>query len=814
MNQLWARYADKRYVDILRALRLKVALSRGAMWLEILVRRFWPVWTLTLFAYAFVAFDGLTLVSVNVGRGVIIAVILVGIGLLVGGFRGLRIPSRDAAIDRLDWDGAGAPLASLRDHPATGKGDDLTRALWELHQAQMAARAADLVPSPPDLRLAAFDRYGLRLMALICASVAVAFAPSGGFTSVKAAISLPVLSAGVGAASIEAWATPPPYTGKPQVYLGEVADGVILELPVGTEIVMQVYGGSDEVTLIESVSDVGSAFAGDKTTVRNATLTVSQSGDVEVLDGKSVLDAWRIIASKDDTPNVIVTEDLGQTTSGAMRLPFSATDDYGIVAGMARITLDLENVDRRFGLTPEPVEREPLTVSLPLPFRGETDAISEVLVEDFSKDLWVGMPVTITLSVRDAAGQIGEVETFGMMPGKHFFVPLAAAFAEQRRDLLWSSDNDKRVLQVLKAVTYLPEDLALSSGTYLRVRSAIRRFEGMLEDGVSADERAEITEVFWDIAVFLEDGDIGDARERLRRAQEKLLQAIEQNAEQEEILNLMDELRDATEDYLEMLAAEAEQNREPSEDEGQQSSGNDQLRQMLDDLQRLAENGESEAARKLLDEMRQMLEDMQLAEQDGGNSEQMEQMQDALGQQQGLSDQTFQQLQEQLENGEEGSPEMEQLLAERQEALREFLESLQSQQSDATRESTAEANENMEASRDSLGEGDLGQALNEQAEAIENLRESIRRLGEEMQQAGQGRNGLQEGETQDSPAGDDPLGRPLGRTGTTESGETFVPDQNASERARELLDEIRRRSGDVDRPEAEIEYLKRLLDRF
>jgi len=423
------------------------------------------------------------------------------------------------------------------------------------------------------------------------------------------------------------------------------------------------------------------------------------------------------------------------------------------------------------------------------------------------------MPVTITLNVRDAAGQIGEVQTIGVLPGKRFYIPLAAAFAEQRRDLLWSPDNDKRVLQVLKAVTNMPSDLALSSGSYLKIRSVIRRYETMLEDGVSRDERVEITDAFWDIAVFLEDGDLGDARERLRRAQEKLLQAIEQQAEQEEIASLMEELRDATDEYLEMLAAEAEQKQKPAETT-QQLDGNEQLRQMMDELQRLAENGESEAARQLLEEMRQMLEDAQMAEQNGGGSEQMEQMQDALGQQQSLSDQTFQQLQELMENGDDGSPDMERALAERQEALREFLESLQAQQSDSAGEATGDAGENMEASRDSLGEGDLGQALNEQADAIENLRESIRRLGEELQQTGQGRNGSQEGDTQDKQAGDDPLGRPLGRTGTTESGETNEPDQNASERARELLDEIRRRSGDIDRPEAEIDYLKRLLDRF
>ncbi|MEH6739558.1 MAG: DUF4175 family protein, partial [Sulfitobacter sp.] len=39
-------------------------------------------------------------------------------------------------------------------------------------------------------------------------------------------------------------------------------------------------------------------------------------------------------------------------------------------------------------------------------------------------------------------------------------------------------------------------------------------------------------------------------------------------------------------------------------------------------------------------------------------------------------------------------------------------------------------------------------------------------------------------------------------------------DGDAYGRARELIDEIHRRSGETSRPEAERDYLNRLLDRF
>ena len=41
-----------------------------------------------------------------------------------------------------------------------------------------------------------------------------------------------------------------------------------------------------------------------------------------------------------------------------------------------------------------------------------------------------------------------------------------------------------------------------------------------------------------------------------------------------------------------------------------------------------------------------------------------------------------------------------------------------------------------------------------------------------------------------------------------------VPGAALGKRARELQDEIRRRAGERQRPEEELDYLERLLDRF
>jgi succinate dehydrogenase/fumarate reductase flavoprotein subunit len=90
-------------------------------------------------------------------------------------------------------------------------------------------------------------------------------------------------------------------------------------------------------------------------------------------------------------------------------------------------------------------------------------------------------------------------------------------------------------------------------------------------------------------------------------------------------------------------------------------------------------------------------------------------------------------------------------------------------------------------------------------EAIANLRDGAEALAKAERakaQAAQGRGG--------QPMRD-PLGRPVGET----SGQDVdVPEKSEAQRARELLEELRRRLSDGERNEEEIDYLERLLERF
>jgi hypothetical protein len=73
---------------------------------------------------------------------------------------------------------------------------------------------------------------------------------------------------------------------------------------------------------------------------------------------------------------------------------------------------------------------------------------------------------------------------------------------------------------------------------------------------------------------------------------------------------------------------------------------------------------------------------------------------------------------------------------------------------------------------------------------------------------GMGQIGAQPGD------GRDPLGRETGRSGFEALDGVRIPDEMELRRAREILDELRRRRGERRRPAIELDYIDRLLKQF
>lgn len=856
----------------LRNLRWPLRGTWFGMLSESVVQAFWPLMSVVLLVLAALMLGLQDQVMVEVVWAAIALAAAAGLGAAFYAARRFRIPSMSDAMERLDASLPGRPIQAMLDDAVIGAEDEASMAVWRAHKARMAMRASQARAVPADLRVSRRDPFALRYVAVLAFAVAVIF---GSILRVGSVTEMTPGAGGLATGPVwEGWAEPPRYTGKPTLYLNDQAEGA-LELPQGTLITLRFYGDVGALSLAETVSGrtvdlpAAAAPAQDFAILQDGTIAVEGPG------GR----VWDVTVRADSPPKVEVLGAAEVAALGEMRLPFAAEDDYGVEAGEARIILDLAAVDRRFGLQTEPDPRAEIVVQLPTPIAGNRASFQENMIDDFSKHPWANLPVKLTLSVLDAAEQQGQsVPTDMVLPGRRFFNPAAAAMIEMRRDLLWSTSNAPRMAQVLRAVSYRPQDVLRSETTALRVKRLIERLEIRASYGLDEEVQNDIAEDLWGLAIELEEGVLADALERLRRAQERLQEAMRNGASDEEIAELMDELRRATEEYLQQLQRQQAQEGQQGEDgQQQQQQGEsmqmtqDDLQRMMDRIQELMEQGRMAEAAEALQQLQEMMENMRVTQGQQGQGGQspgeqaMEGLADTLRQQQGLSDQAFRDLQEQFNpnaqagenqgnegrnggqgrgeshegqngqgqgNGEQqgqnpdgtqqGQGQGEEGLAERQEALRDELRRQQGNlpgqgtpEGDAARDALDRAGRAMDQAEQALRNRDLADAIDNQAQAMEALRDGMRSLGEAMAQEQQNQQpGQGTAETDQRAQSRDPLGREQGSNGSSSSEGPLAMGPGGAGRARELLDEIRRRSGETERPEVERDYLNRLLDRF
>jgi uncharacterized protein (TIGR02302 family) len=865
---------------------MPIALTRIGLWAERITRAFWPVWTVLFVGLAPLIMGWQDRLPLELVWGFAVLVVLALGWTLWRGVRGFRVPTRDEAVARVDARLPGRPIAALEDQQAIGAGDAASETVWRVHLQRMADRTRDARPVEPDLRLSRSDPFGLRYIALLVFVVALMF---GSLLRVGS-----VVEAGIGGTGQiatgpvwEGWVEPPGYTGKPTLYLADL-QGRAIRAPQGSLITVRLYGEVGELTVAETVS--GRTGEVPPASDVQQSFEVAQSGRLEIMgDGGA---AWDVVMLPDEAPIVELAGPVEVEASGEMAQPFRASDDHGVFAGEARIDLDLGAVDRRHGLAVDPDPREALVVDLPMPFSGDRADFEERLIDDFSQHPWANLPVTLTLTVEDAVGQSGSSTPETMrLPGRRFFQPVAKAVIEQRRDLLWSKANASRVAMVLRAVSHRPDELFNNETSYLRLRVTLRRLEAEMEGGLSDAAQEEIAQALWDLAILLEDGSLADARERLERAQERLAEAMRNGASDEEIQELMDELRAAMDEYMRMLAENAEpgENGTDQPDSGEENLqiSQSEIDALLDRIQELMEEGRMAEAQELMEQLNQMMENMRVTQGEGGDGPQtpgeqsMQDLAETLRDQQQLNDDSFRELQERFNQGQPGQqgqqgqqPEGQQQgqqpggedqpgqgqqgqqgqglgqgdnsqqgmtgeggqggeatgegsLADRQNALRQGLNQLRNalpgldgDAADRAGEALGRAEDAMEGAEDALREGDMAEAIDRQSEAMDALRDGMRNLGEalaenqrEQLEEGQGtQTGRADGRPE--PGRRDPLGRQMGNSGQFGSDENMLQGEDIYRRAEELLKELRDRSADQERPELELDYLKRLLERF
>lgn len=819
------------------------------------------------------------------------------VGWLVYLFQ-IRFPSRDESIRRIEAVSGipHRPATSYEDTLTASAADPATQAIWSAHRQRMADLIQKLRPGRPEPRTYRFDPFALRALTVLAVALGLGFTGKHALDSVAQAFRFDDRTA-LSDQRLDAWLTPPAYTGRPPLMLvdGSAPKGVTpvtasadgsepkpLEIPENSVLIVRAsgtpkrpialevwpVGAKEALPLIEPKADANPAVG-----VTEVRTEITSSATIKAVSGRDVLATWPIRMIPDNVPGIALTKNPERTNKGAMKLTYFVQDDYGVASAEVKFTRvkdkdkgDSSTAWARSGeLTgPRPPFSRPprLSLRLPTPNAKSGEAFT---YHEIGSHPWAGQKVMMTLEAKDVAGKIGRSPaTEIVLPERPFKKPLARALIEQRKLLIEDPRYSDQVLKALMALTTAPEGFIDDTRIYLPLRATVHRLGGRK---ITREVLDESIDQLWHTALRIEDGDLSEAEKNLRDIQDRLAKALEEGASDEEIRKLMQELREAFQEYAQEMQKQngnQEQQQSGNNQDQQQLSAED-LDRMMREMEQMAENGLRDQAKDMLAQMRDLMERMQQgqqnAEQQRQNKEMAEQLKklgEAVGEQQSIMDDTFEESKQQqqgqggqqmrqtqpgqkgqrgqgMQADKSGQPsgmgddqgemglrergtdegqgqargqQTREQLAQRQAQLREKIDQMRrdmQQKGLGQDEKLGAASEAMEKAEDALREGDLDEASEQQSQAMQEMREGAEQMAQQMQQNGN----QQAGENGDNSR--DPMGRPQRSQGPDQGRSVKVPDQIDIQRAREVLEELRKRAGDAQRPQLELDYIDRLL---
>jgi hypothetical protein len=830
--------------------------------------------------------------------------LVIATGFMVRSIRNARAklkPTQSQAQRRVEHDSglAHRPLDTLADTAARLSDDPLA---WRAHvrNAQNSIKNA----SRPKLRptLALIDKYYLRFIAPCALILAVMVGAGDNYERFRSGL-MPVWQSGISAktARYEAWIDPPEYTGRPPSYFKGSQE---LSAPEGSEFVARISGVKTAPRLIVREKGrtrrITAKRLGPKSFEARASLSVDAVASYRI--GESI-QSWGLKVETDRPPTIEFEDEPEAGKRDKLIFSYNLNDDFGV-----------EKLALVVALEENPIATENIDVSLP--GSSVREASLEPASLDLTKHKWAGKQVIGYLVATDGKQQTGQSETvIFVIPDKIFVEPLAKAVAEQRQLMLagtaaykplnlenratYADPDDKPLFAVDRPDETLlraPEDV---QRTAILIEAVTDRPVGIFEDPTvymglrhvygrlkRASDQADllgIPEDLWAIALRAEFGVLGDALADMQAAERALNNAMARRAPQREIDALFERYNNAVDRYMEELTLKAIEEAKKRAGEQNEAGGGggadfnqDEIQALLDAIEEANRMGDTVAARKALAQLALLLENMQiqLAQGGGGSGdgvgegmseelqEALEELNDLLGEQRQLRDETQEAGREQNDREQQGEGQQPgqgmpgqgeaggngksaEQLAEEQQQLQELLEKLEGgagkeaidKAGPGKGEGEGEEDGEGGGSGDETGEGrggsgvDIQQALRnarrameESENALENSEfyaagraqsdaiDALRELGEglvaeeakRLQRDADGENGQGGGDG-------DPFGRDQGGNGV---GDVEVPEIDDRQRARDLLEKLRKRSGEQGRDKNELDYLERLLERF
>lgn len=825
-------------------LPFRVRLMAALAWTILALERVWAALTPVIavlalcLAVAWAGLPRLLPVWVHVG---LLALAALGLGFgLWRGLRGFRFPAWRDALRRLERDSglAHRPLTHIDDSQVSNLIDPAATSLWQRHRARLMASIGRLDIGWPDNGLAARDPRALRQLALLLAVAAFFMANEAWLRRIDQAL-LPNFAGieDIDQVTVEAWITPPDYTGLPPISLSKdqiTEDGKPLDVPSGSRLLMQAQGlptsgVGGPATLL--VNDGKAPFEALDATTQRAEAVLTTGTTIGVRSGLATVIEWPVHIVADMAPSAAFAGDPTPTDRGVLRLGYTGRDDYGVTDLRLVVSRGTENFEFKLPLSQAGTDPDGARTA-----KGGS-------FQDLTAHSWAGLDVELRLVARDAMGQIGASAPLAMtLPERKFYHPVARAIIEQRKRLAADWREHQSAARELIMLKSQPETYEDRIAAFLGMDFSARR---LMASEFAPSDLPPVLQLMWDTAIDLEDGGTSLALREFRRLQQELQDALDRGAPDEEIERLMNQLQEAMNRYMQDLQQQLQRAMESGQPMRQLSPNGlklsqEDLNQMLNDARRMAQSGAKDSAKQMLDQLQKMMENLQagvpsMMSREGQQQQQLSnELARMMQRQQKLLEESYnaqrgqQPGQQGMGEGEmspgqgqgnmpgnQGNGEGSGSGAAGQEQLRRDLGNLMRQFGNTfgdLPDGLGQAEQSMRGAVDSLNNEDFGSAAENQNDALSQLQKGLQSAQQMMQrQAGQVPGRGQRDKM-------DPLGRATdeGSEGSAvDTSPTGLPmDSNDHENARKIFDELRDRRNDPSRPKPERDYLDRLLKQF
>src|SRR5438445_28380 len=262
----------------------------------------------------------------------------------------LRVPSRIEGLRRLDRNSGlpHRPATAIADEIAAPTEDSFSVALWRAHIERALRAAKTLRAGTPMPRLALRDPFAVR--ALVVVLVVATFFAAGGERMKRVAAAFDWQGVMMPANfRVDAWVSPPPYTGRPPIILpglrpGEpVQTAAALSVPAGSTLVVRATGIHLDVVASGGLAEPSSgAQSSNAKGTEERRFVINDAGAATVRGAAASDVTWQFTAIPDKPPTIALAKEPEGQARGALQLSYKLEDDYGVIGAQASVLTALD----------------------------------------------------------------------------------------------------------------------------------------------------------------------------------------------------------------------------------------------------------------------------------------------------------------------------------------------------------------------------------------------------------------------------------------------------------------------------------------